>query len=185
LLDDGIAFANEREHVSAEKEFFGQEAKDGRRRGYSEVIGHLGRAGGERAEVVVGLHGAEDSFIHGHLEVAWRINCRDFVGEVVPEAEVFGSPGDLVGEVLEAGGEAAYCEGLFVEVYVSEEMDFYAAGEVEAALNGGFDRRGLIDANHRVKSSLLARVNVLSEALSVDERSSYSRKFLRFLKLAN
>jgi hypothetical protein len=31
-------------------------------------------------------------------------------------------------------------------------MDFYAAGEVEAALNGCFDRRGLVDADHRLAS---------------------------------
>jgi hypothetical protein len=152
LLDDGVALANESEHVSAEEEFFGHEAKDGRRRGYSEVVGHLGRAGGERAEVVVGLHGAEDPFVHGHLEVGWRFDGRDFVAEVVPEAEVFGSPGDPVGEALEAGGEATYCEGLFAGVNVSEEMDFYAAGEIEAALNGSFDRRGLVNADHRVAS---------------------------------
>ena len=149
MLDDGVALANEREHVSAEEEFFGHEAKDGRGRGYLEVVGHLGRAGGQRAEVVVSLHGAEDSFVHGHLEVGWRFDGRDFVGEVVPEAEVFGSPGDAVGEALEAGGEATYCEGLFAGVNVFEEMDFYAAGEVEAALNGCFDRRGLVDANRR------------------------------------
>jgi hypothetical protein len=98
---------------------------------------------------VVGLHGAEDSFVHGYLEVDRRFDGRDFVGEVVPEAEVFGSPGDAVGEALEAGGEATYCEGLFAGVNVFEEMDFYAAGEVEAALNGCFDRRGLVDANRR------------------------------------
>ena len=149
MLDDGVALANESEHVSAEEKFFGHEAKDGRGRGYSEVVGHLGRAGGERAEVVVGLHGAEDSFVHGYLEVDRRFDGRDFVGEVVPEAEVFGSPGDAVGEALEAGGEATYCEGLFAGVNVFEEMDFYAAGEVEAALNGCFDRRGLVDANRR------------------------------------
>ena len=149
MLDNGVALANESEHVSAEEDFFSQEAKDWRRRGYSEVVGHLGRAGGEHAEVVVGLHGAEGSFVHGHLEVGRRFDGRDFVGQVVPDAEVFGSPCDPVGEALEAGGEAAYCEGLFAGVNVFEEMDFHAAGEVEAALNGRFDCCGLVDANHR------------------------------------
>jgi hypothetical protein len=132
-----------------EEEFFGQEAEDGRRRGYSEVIDQLGRTGGEGTEAVVGLHGAEDSFVQCHLEVGWRFDGRDFVGKVVPEAEVFGSPGDAVREALEAGGEATYCESLFAGVNVPEEMNFYAAGEVEAALNGCFDRRGLVDSDHR------------------------------------
>jgi hypothetical protein len=34
-------------------------------------------------------------------------------------------------------------------------MDFYAAGEVKAALDGGFDRRGLVDADHRCVESPL------------------------------
>jgi hypothetical protein len=36
-------------------------------------------------------------------------------------------------------------------------MDFHAAGEVEAELDGCFDRRGLVDADHRAAGSLLSK----------------------------
>ena len=98
LFDDGVAFAKEHQHVAAEEEDFAEWAEDRQRGGDAEEIFHLGGAGREGAEVVVGLHGAEDAFDHGCLEVSWRLHGGVFAGEVLPDAEVFRSPGDALGE---------------------------------------------------------------------------------------
>src|SRR5205823_4011798 len=127
-LDDGVAFAKEGQHVAAEEEGFGQRAENGEWGGDAEEVFHLGGAGGESAKVVVRLHGAEDAFDHGGLEVGGRLHGGEFGGEVLPDAEVFCAPGDLLGEFGEAGGDASYGQGLFAGVDVGDEMDFDAAG---------------------------------------------------------
>jgi hypothetical protein len=96
LLDNGVALAKECKHVAAEEDDFGEWAEDGKGSGDAEEIFHLGRAGGEGAKVVIGLHGAEDAFHHGGLEVGWRLHGGEFAGEILPDAEVFCAPGDLL-----------------------------------------------------------------------------------------
>ena len=128
LFDDGVAFAKEHQHVTAEEESLGEWTEDGKRSGDAEEVFHLGGAGGEGAEVVVGLHGAEDAFDHGGLEVSGRLHGGEFAGEVLPDAEVFCSPGDTLGEFGEAGGDASYGQGLFSGVDVGDEMNLDTAG---------------------------------------------------------
>jgi len=110
---------------------------------------------------VVGLHGAEDALRHGGLKVRGRPHGGVFAGEVLPDAEVFGAPGDLLGELNEAGGDASYGESLFAGVNVGQEMDFDAAGEVEASLDGCFDDGDLFELDHRVRWASYVRVNVM------------------------
>ena len=118
MLDDGVSFADEFQHVAAEKKHFGKRPEDGKGSGDAEEILHLGCAGGEGAEDVIGLHGTEDSLRHGDLEVGGWFDSGDFAGEVLPGAEVLGAPGDLVGEVGEARGQTANREGLLSGVDV-------------------------------------------------------------------
>jgi hypothetical protein len=160
LFDDGVAFAEEHQHVAAEEEGFGQGAEDGQRGGYAEEVFHLGGASGEGAEVVVGLHGAEDAFDHGGLEVNGGLHGGELAGQVLPDAEVFCSPGDALGEFEETGGDAAYSQGLFAGVDVGDEMDLDAAGEVEAAFDGGVDDGDFFQPDHRRRCLSCVRVNV-------------------------
>src|SRR5271155_3433292 len=98
LLDDGIAFAEEHQHVAAEEEDFGEWAENWKRSSDAEEVFHFRGAGGKNAEVVVGLHGAEDALDHGGLEVGGWLHGGEFAGEVPPHSEVFRSPGDALGE---------------------------------------------------------------------------------------
>ncbi len=97
---------------------------------------------------------------HGGLEVGGWLHGGVSAGEVLPDAEVFGAPGDLLVEFDEARGYAANCESLFPGVDVCEEMDFDAAGEVEATVDGSFDDGDLFDMDHRDTASSYVRVNV-------------------------
>jgi hypothetical protein len=83
------------------------------------------------------------------LEVGGRFDGGVFAGEVLPDAEVFRAPGDALGEFGEAGGDAADGEGLFAGVDVGDEMDFDAAGEIEAPFDGCVDDGDLFEADHR------------------------------------
>ena len=98
VFDDGVAFEEEGQHVAAEEEGLGERAEDRNGSGDSEVISHLGCTGGQGAEVVVGLHGAEDALRHGGLKIRGRLHGGVFAGEVLPDAEMFRAPGDLLGE---------------------------------------------------------------------------------------
>ena len=160
FFDDGVAFAEEGEHVAAEEESFGEWAEDRNGSGDSEVILHLGCARGQSAEVVVGLHGAKDALRHGGLKISERLHGCVLTGEVLPGAEVFRAPGDLLRKLNEPGGDACDGEGLFTGVNVGQEMDFDAAGEVEATLDGCFDDGDLFELDHRVRGSSRVRVNV-------------------------
>jgi hypothetical protein len=53
-----------------------------------------------------------------------------------------------LGEFGEAGGDAADGQGLFAGVDVGDEMDFDAAGEIEASLDGCVDDGDLFEADH-------------------------------------
>jgi hypothetical protein len=115
-------------------------------------------------EEVVGLHGAEDALDHRDMEVDGSVERGGFAGKVLPDAEVFGAPGNALVEANEAGGDAACGEGLFARVDVGEEMDFDAAGEVEAALDGGVDEGGLFDVDQGasgVRRSFFERVQIV------------------------
>ena len=160
LFDDGVAFAKEGQHVAAEEEGFGQWTENGERGGYAEEVFHFCGTGGEGAEVVIGLHGAEDAFDHGGLEVGGRLHGGVFAGEVLPDAEVFCPPGDLLGEFGEAGGDASYGQGLFAGVNVCDEMDLDAAGEVEASFDGCIDDGDFFEPDHRRRDLSCVRVNV-------------------------
>jgi hypothetical protein len=160
LFYDGVAFAEEHQHVAAEEEDLGERAEDGKRGGDAEEVFHLGGAGGEGAEVVVGLHGTEDALDHGCLEVSWRLYGSVFAGEVLPDAEVFCSPSDALVEFGEAGGDAADGHGLFAGVDVCDEMDFDAAGEVETTVDGRVDDRDFFEPDHRRLDLSCVRVNV-------------------------
>lgn len=111
VLDDGVAFAQKGEHVTAEEDRFGEWAEEGKGSSDAEVVSHLGCAGGERAEVVIGLHGAKDAFGHCGLKICGRLHGGVFAGEVLPDGEVLGAPGDLLVEFGETGGDAADGQG--------------------------------------------------------------------------
>ena len=96
LLDDCVTFAKESQHVAAEKEDFGEWAKNGKGSGDEEVVAHLGCTGGKGAEEVIRPHGAEDTFGHGGLKVCGRLHGGVFASKVLPDAEVFGAPSDLL-----------------------------------------------------------------------------------------
>lgn len=148
LLEDGASFVKQRLHVAAEKKCFGKRPEDRQGRGDVEDVLHFGEAGRQRSEEVVMGHGSKGAFDHGVLEVDGRTHGGDFAGEIVPEAEVLCAPGDALAEADEAGGDSLGCDRLFSEVYVSGEVDFYAAGEVEAALNGCIDGGDLFQLDH-------------------------------------
>ena len=98
---------------------------------------------------MIGLHGAEDAFDHGGLEVCGELHGGEFACEVLPNAEVFCAPDDLLGEFGETRGDAAYREGLLTGVDVCDEMNFDAAREVEASFDGSFDDGDFLKADHR------------------------------------
>jgi quercetin dioxygenase-like cupin family protein len=109
---------------------------------------------------VVGLHGAEDSLDHGGLEVGRWLHGRELAGEILPDTEVFCAPDDLLREFGETGGDTAYGQGLLAGVDVCNQMDFNAAGEVEAAFDGCFDNGDFLQVDHRLRASSCVRVNV-------------------------
>jgi hypothetical protein len=88
---------------------------------------------------VVGLHGAEDPLNHGGLKVCGWLHCGEFAGEILPDAEVFRPPGDLLVEFGQSGSDATDCHSLFAGVDVRDQMYFDAAGEIKASFDGCFD----------------------------------------------
>ena len=109
---------------------------------------------------MVGLHGAEDSLDHGGLEVGRWLHDSELAGEILPDAEVFCAPGDPLREFGETGGDTAYGQGLLARVDVCHQMDFHAAGEVEASFDGCVDDRDFFQVDHRARASSYVRVNV-------------------------
>jgi hypothetical protein len=109
---------------------------------------------------VVGLHGAEDALDHSGLKVGGGLHGGVFAGEILPDAEVFCAPGDLLGELRETRGDAAYGQSLLAGVDVRDQMDFDAAGEVEASFDRRVDDGDLFEVNHRARTSSCVRVNV-------------------------
>lgn len=124
-----------------------------------EKVFHLGCAGRESAKVVVGLHGAEDAFDHRGLEICGWLHSCVFAGEVLPDAEVFCAPGDLLIEFGEARGDTADSHGLFAGVNVCDEMDLDAAGEIEASFDRCVDDVDLFQMDHREGTASCVRVN--------------------------
>ncbi len=59
-----------------------------------------------------------------------------------------------------ARGDASYGEGLFAAVDVGDEMDLYAAGEVETSFNGCVDDGGFFPAGSSQVVPSCVRVNV-------------------------
>ena len=109
---------------------------------------------------MVGLHGAEDSACHGGLEVCGWVESGDLTGEVLPDAEMSSSPGDLVPEAGEAGGDTPGGDSLLAGVDVAKQMYLDAAGEIEAAFDGGCDNGDLLNADHGERRPSCVRVNV-------------------------
>jgi hypothetical protein len=168
-LDDNVAFADEVEHVAAQEEVFGERAEEWERCGDAEDVLHLGERGREGMEDVVRLHRFEDALDHGDLKAGGSVEGGGFAGEVVPDAEVFGAPCDVLVETDKAGGDAIGCESLLAGVDVGEEMDFDAAREVEAALDGGVDESCFFDVDQGVStcivSSIFEPVQIVSSTL--------------------
>jgi hypothetical protein len=148
VLYDGVSFAKESLHITAENESFGDAAEEGDGCGEAEDVAHLGLAGGESAEVMVVLHGVEGSAEHGVLEVGGAVEGGDARGEALAEEEVSGAPGDGVTEGEETGGGAFERDGLLSEVGVAGEMDFDGTGEVEDAVDGRGDDGYFVKSDH-------------------------------------
>jgi hypothetical protein len=156
VFDDGVAFAKERQHVTAEEESLGKRAENWKGSCDEEKILHLSGAGGKGAEEVVGLHRAKDALDHGDLEVGGRLHGGDLAGEILPNTKVTGAPGDLLRELDETCGDAAYGQRLFGGVDVPDQMNFDASGEVEASFDGSLDDSDFLYSDHGI-SEILAR----------------------------
>jgi hypothetical protein len=61
---------------------------------------------------------------------------------------MFGAPSDTFMEFEQARRIAGCRDGLFAEVSVAGEVDFYAAREIEAALYRSFDESEFFEMNH-------------------------------------
>ena len=97
---------------------------------------------------MVVLHGAEGPFCHGVLKINGRLEGGDFAGEVVPEEEVLRAPGDPLAGADETRSDSFEGKGLFSEVYVSREMRFDTASEIEAAFDGRLNGGELFQFDH-------------------------------------
>jgi hypothetical protein len=97
------------------------------------------------------LHGAESSAKHSVLEVVRRVIRSDLRGEPLADEEVARAPGNGVAKSEKASGGAAFSDGLFAEVSVAGQMNFYATGEVEDAGDWSIDLGDFFKSYHALQ----------------------------------
>ena len=148
LLDDRVAFAQEVAHIAVEDESFGNDSNHGDGCGVAEDVAHLGEAVGEFEEEVVVLHPCERAGEHRVLEGVGRIELRDVAGESLADTEVASLPCHLVAEPEEAGRTAVERDCQLAEVDVTQDVDLYRAGQVEAEFDGSVDQRHFFEGGH-------------------------------------
>ncbi len=73
-----------------------------------------------------------------------RVNNCGRAGQVVPEAEVFCAPGNLLTKLEQATGDSANCERLLAPMDVGQQMHFYAARQVEDSVDRRIDHGSLL-----------------------------------------
>lgn len=93
---------DEGQHVAPKKQDFGQRSKKGKWGGDRKDVLHLGCTRWKGSKQMIGLHGAEDALNHRDLKMGWRLQGRGLAGQVMPDAEVFGAPSDLLAQTDEA-----------------------------------------------------------------------------------
>jgi len=125
LLEDFIAAAEKAVHVAPQKQSFCDKPESRYRCPNGEAISHFSAGFGQRQEEVIVLHEFECAFNHRVLEIAWRIECRDFARKVLTNAEVFGSPSD---ELIWADKTSLDATNrLLTRLLCPQQMHFYAS----------------------------------------------------------
>ena len=77
-----------------------------------------------------------------------RLDHGRLTGQVVPESEMFGSPGDLLTETDQASGQTAHGQRLLVFMNIGKQMDFDATRQVEHAVDRRVDQRDFFKVDH-------------------------------------
>jgi hypothetical protein len=75
-------------------------------------------------QTMIGLHGAKDAANHGDLKPYRCFECCRVAGQFVPEAKVFGAPGDPLAEANQSGGNTAPGNGLLLAMDIRKQVDF-------------------------------------------------------------
>jgi hypothetical protein len=84
---------------------------------------------------VIVLHEAEGPPNHGVLKVRGRFQSGNFACEVLPYAEVPGSPSNTLSYANQSGSNSGPGYSHFTRVQISGQMHFDASREVKAAFN--------------------------------------------------
>ena len=82
------------------------------------------------------------------LKVCRPIHRRDFASQLLPDAKVLRAPSHALPEFDQAGSNASRGNGGFSPMYISGEVHFDAARQIEAALDGRADDSDLFERNH-------------------------------------
>ncbi len=94
-------------------------------------------------EVMIMVHAPKWSLELGITEGVWRLPCRDGAGQLKPQAEMAGSPGDLFSLPDEAGLDPR--DGRLAGGQRREDVEIDASGKVEAPGRRSMDSGDKVD----------------------------------------
>jgi hypothetical protein len=121
-------------HVAFQKQAFHEPPEPTERRFKIELVNHE-RAGRLLDKGMVVAHGFERPGNHHILKMFWTMKFGDFHGELLNNAKVSRSPGDLLAGTDQSGGHTLY--RLFIGAGRGGFMHLDTSSQIKYPLNGG------------------------------------------------
>jgi hypothetical protein len=144
-FDQGASGKKKPSHVVGQKKSIRGSTENAKRRLKVEHVAHHGDFLLLREEMIV-IETPEGAAHHGIAEMEWPLEHCDSTGEMLPDAEMPGAPGDFIAESHQTAQHAGH--RTLASFRSGVHVQLHAPGEIEDALNGRVNLGRELDDRH-------------------------------------